>query len=231
MSSSTSTLKPITIHGKRGPNPPKIAMLCEELGLPYEALDTEHASLKTPQFLALNPNGRMPVIHDPNTGYTIWESGAIILYLMERYDTDKKLSFPQGSEESYLAQQWLFFQVSGQGPYYGQGVWFTRYHAEQLPSAQERYYNEIRRVTGVVEGHLKKQRASGEEGKDEGPWLVGGKFSYADLAWFSWQNLTMELLAAKVDLSEFTETAGWIGRMKARPGFKKVLEESAIKAA
>ena len=115
-----SALQPIEIKGKRGPNPPKIAMLCEELGLPYTVEDMQFADLKKPEYLALNPNGRMPVIHDPNTGLTIWESGAIIEYLIEKYDTSHKVSFPAGSPESYFAKQWLFFQVSGQGPYYGQ---------------------------------------------------------------------------------------------------------------
>lgn len=214
-----SSLKPLKIWGKGGPNPPKVAMLCEELGLPYVAADTQFADVKTPAFLALNPNGRMPVLRDPNTGFTIWESGAIIEYLVERYDTAQKLSFPQGSEESYLAKQWLFFQVSGQGPYYGQAVWFTKY--QPIESAQQRYYNEIKRVTSVLEGHLKKQ-GKGEDG----PWLVGNKYSYADLAFFSWQNITMNFFREQVDLTEFTEAAKWVERMKARPGIAKVLAEA-----
>lgn len=72
--------------------------------------------------------------------------------------------------------------MSGQGPYYGQAAWFTKFHPEQLPSAQERYYKEIKRVTSVLEGHLQKQ----DKGQD-GPWLVGNKFSYADLAFVPWQ--------------------------------------------
>jgi len=79
----------------------------------------------------------------------------------------------------------LGYLVSGQGPYYGQAVWFTKYHSEQIPSAQERYYNEIKRVTSVLDGHLKKQ----PKGAD-GPWLVGDKFSYADLAFVPWQHLS-----------------------------------------
>jgi len=62
----------------------------------------------------------MPAIHDPNRDLTLWESGAIIEYLIEVYDKKQKLSFPAGSNEAYLAKQWLYFQVSGQGPYFGQ---------------------------------------------------------------------------------------------------------------
>jgi glutathione S-transferase len=109
----SSSIKPITIHGKHGPNPPKVRMVCEELGLPYELNDVQFADLKKPEFLKINPNGRMPAIHDPNTDLTLWESGAIIEYLVEKYDTENKLSFASGSTDAYLAKQWLFFQVSG----------------------------------------------------------------------------------------------------------------------
>ncbi|KAI8934954.1 hypothetical protein NX059_008620 [Plenodomus lindquistii] len=177
-----SSIKPLKLYGKAGPNPPKIIMMVEELGLPYEVQPLGFPDLKKPEFLAVNPNGRMPALVDPNTDLTIWESGAIIEYLVEKYDTQRKISFEPGSNDSFLAKQWLFFQVSGQGPYYGQAVWFTKFHSEQLASAKERYYNEIKRVTSVLEGHLKKQ----PKGED-GPWLVGGKFSYADLSFVPWQ--------------------------------------------
>lgn len=103
-----------------------------------------------------------------------------------------------------------------------QAVWFTKFHAEQILSAQERYYNEIKRVTSVLDGHLKKR----EKGED-GPWLVGNKFSFADLTFFSWQNMVMNLLAEKVDLTEYTEAAAWIEKIRSRPTIAKVLKDSA----
>lgn len=108
----SSSIKPIKVYGKRGPNPPKVAMVCEELGLPYEVEDLAFDVLKKPDFIAVNPNGRMPAIHDPNTDLTIWESGAIIEYLVEKYDKDQKISFAPGSNNAYLAKQWLYFQGS-----------------------------------------------------------------------------------------------------------------------
>ncbi|KAF1938888.1 glutathione S-transferas-like protein [Clathrospora elynae] len=216
---SSSSIKPIKIYGKHGPNPPKIIMLAEELGLPYEVVDTQFTDVKKPEYLAVNPNGRMPAIHDPNTGLTLWESGAIIEYLVEKYDTKHSISFKAGSNEAYLAKQWLFYQVSGQGPYFGQAMWFTIYHSEQLPSAQDRYYAEIKRVTGVLEDHLKKQ----VKGKD-GPWLVGGKYSFADMAFVPWQAIAGAVLGQKVDLKEFTEVSAWIEKMKARKSIGPVLE-------
>ncbi|KAJ4994503.1 glutathione s-transferase [Stagonosporopsis vannaccii] len=217
--SLNSSLQPITIHGKGGANPPKILLICEELQIPYTVIDIPFSSLKEPSFLAINPNGRMPAIHDPNTDLTLWESGAIVLYLIERYDTDHKFSFARDSNEAQLARQWLFFQTTGQGPYYGQAVWFTKYHPEQLPSAQERYYREIERVTGVLESHLKSQPKEGD-----GPWLVGGKCSYADLAFVTWQVIAMRLLEGKADVSAFTEVKEWIEKMGKREAVRKALE-------
>lgn len=142
----TSQLKPITVWGKGGPNPPKVRLLLEELHLPYEIIPISFADVKNPEYLAINPNGRMPSIRDPNTGITVWESGAIFEYLIECYDTDHRLSFAPGTPEYYHAKQWLFFQTSGQGPYYGQMSWFKKFHAEKVPSAIERYAKEINTV-------------------------------------------------------------------------------------
>ncbi|GAP92818.2 putative glutathione S-transferase [Rosellinia necatrix] len=116
------SLKPIKAYGKGGPNPPKVIMILEELGLPYEIEDVQFADVKKPEYLAVNPNGRLPAIYDPNTDLTLWESGAIVEYLVETYDKDNKISFPRGSNESYLTKQWLYYQTTGQGPYYGQAV-------------------------------------------------------------------------------------------------------------
>lgn len=105
-----SSLKPIKIYGKQGPNPPKVAMVAEALDLPYEIEAISHEDIKKPEYLEINPNGRIPAIQDPNTGLTLWESGAIIEYLIEKYDTEHKISFAKGSHEHYLAKQWLYFQ-------------------------------------------------------------------------------------------------------------------------
>jgi glutathione S-transferase len=218
--SSTSSIKPIVIYGKHGPNPPKVRMLVEELGLPYEVIDLQFSELKKPDFLAINPNGRMPAIHDPNINLTLWETGAIFEYLLEKYDTENRISFPVGSTEAHLARQWMYFQVSGQGPYYGQAVWFTKFHSEQLASAQDRYYREIERVTSVLNTHLEKQ----EKGAD-GPWLVGGKFSYADLAFVPWQVIAGSMLPGKFDLSPYTVANQWFERMQAKTAIKKVVSE------
>ena len=118
----SSPLKPLKVWGQGGPNPPKVAITLLELNVPHEIIPTPLSEIKKPEYLAINPNGRLPAIYDPNTDITLWESGAIIEYLIERYDSQHRLSFVPGTPESYHAKQWLFFQTTGQGPYYGQAV-------------------------------------------------------------------------------------------------------------
>lgn len=211
----SNDLKPIKVWGKGGPNPPKIAILLEELGLPYELIAVPLSDVKKPEYLAVNPNGRLPTIYDPNTDVKVWESGAIIEYLVEKYDPDHKVSFPAGSPESYHAKQYLFFQVSGQGPYYGQAAWFKAFHAEKLPSAIARYVGEVNRVTGVLEKVLSEQQVS--PGSD-GPWLVGGKYSFADLAFISWQTIITKLIGAdEYNPDDFPHVKAWVDKMLERP--------------
>lgn len=121
--SSTSSIrmvKPITLYGHgAGPNPYKVAIVLEELGLPYETKLEGPNTLKVEPYVKINPNGRVPAIEDPNTGITLWESGAIVEYLVNEYDKDEKLHY-KTKPEKYHTQQYLHYQMSGQGPYYGQ---------------------------------------------------------------------------------------------------------------
>lgn len=112
--------KPVTLYSHAGgPNPWKVAIILEELGIPYETKFEDMSTLKKEPFVKVNPNGRVPAIEDPNTGVTLWESGAIVEYLVQEYDKSEKLHY-KTSPEKYITQQWLHFQMSGQGPYYGQ---------------------------------------------------------------------------------------------------------------
>ncbi|KAE8148681.1 glutathione S-transferase [Aspergillus avenaceus] len=223
----THSFKPITVYGKGpSPNPVKVLILLHELNLPYTVNSVEFSDVKNPQYLAANPNGRLPTIYDPNTGITLWESGAILEYLVDRYDTERRLSFEPGTPEFYLAKQWLHFQMSGQGPYYGQMVWFHKFHSEKLPSALERYANEVKRVTGVLEGFLEKQSlVDGKNQSEDGPWLVGGKVSYVDLAFVPWQKI-VEMLVGKENFDQdlFPIVKGWLEKMLERDSVKKAFE-------
>ena len=219
-------MKPITVWGQGGPNPPKVAIVLEELGLPHEVIPIPLSDVKKPDYVAINPNGRIPAIHDPNTDLTLWESGAIIEYLIERYDTKHKLSFPPETSESYQAKQWLYFQVSGQGPYYGQASWFKKYHSEQIPSAIERYIKEVNRVSSVLDGHLGQQEGNlGGNTVSDGPWLVGNKISYADLAFVSYQKI-MGMILSKEEYNEndYPHLKQWLDKMTSRETVKNVLQ-------
>ncbi|EFE42837.1 glutathione S-transferase Ure2-like, putative [Trichophyton verrucosum HKI 0517] len=222
-----STLKPLKLYGGIFPaNPLKVALVLEELGLPYETEDVPMAERKKPPFTNINPNGRTPALYDPNTDLNIWESGAIVSYLVDKYDKDHKISFPHDTNEYYSANQWLHFQMSGQGPYYGQYFWFINYHPEKVPSAIDRYYNEINRVVGVLEKWL----AGSEDGGDgKGPrnYIMGDKCTYTDLVLFPWQ-IFLPRIVWKGKLNpetEFPNVMAWVKRIGARPSLERILTE------
>lgn len=223
----SSQLKPIKIYGQGSANPLKVRLIAEELGLPYELISVPFATVKNPEYIAINPNGRLPSIQDPNTDITLWESGAIIEYLIERYDLDYSLSFAPGTPESYHAKQWLYFQVSGQGPYYGQASWFKKFHHELLPSALGRYIAEMKRVSAVLDGYLAQQKEKYAGASGDGPWLVGNKISYADISFLPWQIIITKVIEQnEYDGADFTNLSDWVDRLSAREKVKAVLADS-----
>ncbi|KAK2861238.1 hypothetical protein FQN49_004412 [Arthroderma sp. PD_2] len=222
-----STVKPLKLYGEIFPsNPLKVALILEELGIPYERVEVPPGEKKQAPFVKINPNGRTPGLYDPNTDLTIWESGAIITYLVEKYDKDHKLSFPRDTNEYHLANQWLHFQMSGQGPYFGQYFWFKNYHSEQVPSAIERYYNEINRVVTVLEKWL-AGKEDGGDGKGPRDYLLGKKCTYADLSFLPWQMIVSDFVwKGNLDPeAEFPNVLAWIKRMEARPALGLLLQE------
>ncbi|EKM53750.1 uncharacterized protein PHACADRAFT_211405 [Phanerochaete carnosa HHB-10118-sp] len=212
---------------KGGPNGWKVAFILEELGLIYESVyfDFRQKEQKTPEFIKCNPNGRIPAVIDHgNSDFVVWESNAIIQYIVDKYDKKHKLSIAPGTDEYYTQLQWLYFQASGQGPYFGQVGWFNLYHPEKVPSAVERYQNEIKRVLGVLESVLSKQE-----------WLVGGRPTVADISFLSqltfpascrWNIYAAKRLLENFDFEkEFPATAEWHKKLLERPAIKKVWEE------
>lgn len=192
-------------------------MLFNELNLPYESKFLQFPDMKKQPYESVNINGRVPAIEDPNTGITLWESGAILEYLVETYDKQNNISFQQGTPEYYATKQWLHFQMSGQGPYFGQATWFTRFHPEKLESARVRYVNEVRRVSDVLNRAL--------QGKE---YLVGGKYSFADAAFVPWYGIVPAITGDAFDLEkDFPNLNAWLNRVKARPAIAKALKEKA----
>ncbi|KAI2994134.1 hypothetical protein CBS147346_10694 [Aspergillus niger] len=198
-----------------GPNPKKVRMILEELCLPYECCFLEFPEMKLPDFLYINPNGRVPAIIDPNNKQlTLWESGAIIEYLVETYDLTRTISFPAFTTEWFQAKQWLHFQMSGQGPYFGQAVWFKVHHPEFIQSCYDRYVNEIRRVAGVLDSVLKDQ-----------DYLVGGRCSYADISFVIWFQFVPWVAGEYINLqSEYPHLSRWLRVLEDRPAVKKILD-------
>lgn len=211
--------KPIRVWmAPPGPNPWKVVIVLEELQVPYEIKSFKFEEIKKKPFIDINPNGRVPAIEDPNTDITLWESGAIITYLIEQYDKNHILSYDT-LKEKHQCNQWLHFQMSGQGPYFGQAGWFNVLHAEKLPSAIERYQAEVRRIQGVLDGQLKDR-----------DWLVGDKMTYADMAFAPWNDRTDALLecAAADKFQGFPHLQAWHERVTARPSWKKAMETRAV---
>jgi len=220
-----SSIKPLKLYSHAGgPNPWKVVIILLELGVPYEAEYMDFSNIKQEPFISVNPNGRVPAIEDPNTGITLWESGAIIDYLMDTYDKEGKLHYTE-SPEKYTQRCWRDFQMSGQGPYYGQLAWFSFFHPEKgIQSAIDRYANEVRRVLGVIDLHLTKT------GK---PYLVGDKITYADLMFFPW-NSGLDRIVGPDFPKEWEEKMPkaweWHQKLTARESVKKMQELKAEKA-
>ena len=155
------------------PNGRKVSVALEELELPYTVrpIDLGKSEQKEPWFLALNPNGRIPVIIDHDADdLALFESGAILVYLAEK--TGRLL--PAAGKERAVVMQWLMFQMGGVGPMMGQANVFTRYAPEKIPFAIERYQRESRRLFTVLETRL---------GQVE---YLAGEYSIADIANWCW---------------------------------------------
>ncbi|KAM0325493.1 hypothetical protein ACHAQA_007480 [Verticillium albo-atrum] len=209
-----TTLTPSTV----GPNPWKIVMILEELGLPYKTIDVELSLVKQEPFVLINPNGRVPAIVDPNTDITLWESGAIVEYLIETYDKEGKISISTFPEKHHL-RQFLHLQTSGQGPYFGQAIWFIKFHPEDVPSAKERYIEQTLRVFSVLDKLL--------EGKE---YLVGGKFTYADISFVPWNGAAEKVIFSadwndKYEVEKkYPNFVAWHRRVTARPIIQDALK-------
>jgi len=195
----------IELYTAATPNGHKISIALEELGLPYQV---HHLSLskneqKEPDYLKLNPNGRIPTIIDrDNNDFVVFESGAILMYLAEK--TGELL--PTDTDDRSRAIQWLMFQMGGIGPMMGQAnVWF-RYWEETYQPAIDRYQNEVKRLFGVMDGHLK-----GRE-------YLANELSIADIANWAWVRIYEW---SGVEIDSFPHLSAWIDRLDQRPAFQK----------
>jgi GST-like protein len=157
------------------PNPTKVALFLEETGLPYEAIpvDTRKGDQHKREFLAINPNAKLPAIVDGDV--TVFDSSAILLYLAEK--TAKFLPAKTDKARGELLS-WMFFVSSGVGPYFGQAVHFRNYAPEKIPYATNRYVFEAHRHAGILDARLAKQK-----------YMLGDTYTIVDMNVWGWTKM------------------------------------------
>lgn len=196
------------------PNGQKIPPLLELLGVKYqiEQIDIRTNEQKKPYYLEMNPNGRIPTLVDKSTGITISESAAILTYLADTYDKERKFSYEYKTKEYYKQLELLYFQMAGIGPMQGQANHFILFAPESIPYGQKRYNEETKRLYGVLEEYLKRNEASG--------FLVGDHISIADIVMLPW---TFGLEKVNVDIEQFPLVKQWVRKLVSIPEVKKGL--------
>ncbi len=204
----------IQLYSYPTPNGVKVSIALEEMGLDYEAhlVTLADADVKSPAFLSLNPNNKIPAIIDPNgpDGQPIglFESGAILIYLAEK--TGKLIG--STAAQKYKTIQWLMFQMGGVGPMLGQMGFFVKFAGSQIedPRPRDRYIAEAKRLLAVLEQEL--------AGQD---WITG-EFSIADIALAPWVN-ALEFYGAKplVGWDDMPNLQAYVARFYARPAVVK----------
>ncbi|MDX2469158.1 MAG: glutathione binding-like protein [SAR324 cluster bacterium] len=208
----------IQLYSLATPNGVKASIALEEMGLAYDAhtINIMKGDQFTEEFIAVNPNSKIPAITDPDGPggeHAVFESGAILLYLAEK--TGKFLSADPKLRSETL--QWLFFQVGGIGPMFGQFGHFYKYAKDSCdhPYPVERYTKETKRLLTVVEKQL--------DGKT---FLVGEEYSIADIAIFPWVRcLDLFYMASEhLELSSYPNITAWLERILKREATVKGLE-------
>ncbi|MBD2535073.1 glutathione S-transferase N-terminal domain-containing protein [Nostoc flagelliforme FACHB-838] len=189
------------------PNGRKASVMLEEVELPYNVhkIDITTQQQFTPEYIAINPNSKIPAIVDQETGIKVFESGAILIYLAEK--TGKLLPTEQKSRFQVL--EWLMFQMGGVGPMFGQLNHFKRFAPEKLPYAIERYEKETLRIYGVLDKQLQDNE------------FICGDYSIADIATYPWvaiyefQGLTLD---------NYPNLKRWVDMVQQRPAVQRGMQ-------
>ena len=199
----------IDLYTAATPNGHKVSIALEELALPYtlKVLDLSKNEQKTPTFLAICPNGRIPAIVDRaekpgEEGFAVFESGAILVYLAEK--TGRLM--PTDVKGRSRVMQWLMFQMGGVGPMMGQANVFYRYFPEKIQSAIDRYQGESKRLFRVLDGHLKDHE------------YLAGDYSIADIANWAWVRTHRW---SGVPIDDLPHLQRWVEAIRARPAVQK----------
>ncbi|MGC1550261.1 MAG: glutathione S-transferase N-terminal domain-containing protein [Rhodanobacter sp.] len=209
----------IQLYSLNTPNGVKVSIMLEETGLPYEPhlVDIMQDESHTPEFLSLNPNGKIPAIIDPvgpgGKPLALFESGAILMYLADKsgkfMSTDPTLRWE--------TIQWVFFQMASIGPMFGQVGFFNKFAGKAIADKRplERYVAESKRLLGVLD-----MRLTGRN------WIMGDDYSIADIATIGWVRNLITFYEARelVAFDTFANVAAWLERGLARPAVKRGLE-------
>ena len=201
------------------PNGVKVSIALEEIGLPYEVhlIDILKNESWTPEFLSLNPNGKIPAIIDPNgpggKPLGLFESGAILQYLAEK--TGKLL--PADPARRYQTIQWVHFQMGGIGPMFGQLGYFNKFAGKDIADKRplERYRDESKRLLGVLETRLEGRK-----------WIMGEDYTIADISLLGWVRNLIGFYGAGdlVGFDALKHVPAWLERGLARPAVQRGLE-------
>jgi len=201
------------------PNGVKVSIALEEIGLPYEAqlVNIGKNESWTAEFLALNPNGKIPAIIDPDgpggKPLGLFESGAILLYLADK--TGKLL--PRDAGRRWEAIQWVFFQMANVGPIFGQVGYFYKFAGREIEDKRPlaRYADETKRLLGVLETRL--------DGRE---WIMGDEYTIADISLLGWVRAMVGFYGAGelVGFDRLTRVPAWLERALARPAVQRGLE-------
>ncbi len=194
----------IDLYSWGTPNGRKISIALEEMELAYEVhpVNIGQNEQFAPAFLKISPNNKIPAIHDRESGLSLMESGAILLYLAEKTGT----LMPTAEKARWTAMQWLMWQMGGVGPMLGQVHHFTKYNPGKAPYAEERYGKEARRLYGVLDRRL-EERA-----------FIVDDYSIVDIATFPW---IARFDWQRIDLNEFANVKRWYLAIAARPAVRR----------
>ncbi len=206
----------LQLYSAPTPNGVKVSIMLEETGLPYEAHPIAIGANETwtPEFLSLNPNGKIPAIIDPDgpggQPFALFESGAILLYLAEK--TGQFL--PADPARRYETIQWVFFQMGGVGPMFGQLGFFHKFAGREIEDKRplERYRAESQRLLGVLDGRLAGRS-----------WIMGADYTIADISMLGWVRNLVGFYGARelVDFDSLTNVPRWLEQGLARPAVQR----------
>jgi GST-like protein len=208
----------LQLYSLATPNGVKVSIMLEETGLPYEAhrVDIMKNESQLPEFLALNPNGKIPAIIDPDgpggEPLGLFESGAILMYLADK--TGKFI--PADPAQRWETIQWVFFQMAAIGPMFGQVGYFHKFVGREIEDKRplERYVAESQRLLGVLDARL-----------DDRTWLMGDEYTIADIATVGWVRNLIGFYEARelVQFHRYVHVAAWLDRAQARPAVQRGL--------